>query len=213
MSEHPLPGPTSAAPTGYRDQPPVNGLAIAALVVAFFSGLVGLILGIVAHRQIRRDGTRGSGLAVAAIVIGAVRLLVEIPLGIILAIGLFTGSSDVSVGGSASAAPEADQFAPGTCAGSDDAGSLQTVGCGEPHSAEVVGTAVGDLTTDAGTAAAAAECGRQVDQLAIAGPDLPAHTDEAIPLGDNPSTTAACLVLFAGTVTGSVVDGTLAAAS
>ena len=201
MSEHPLPGPTSAAPTGYRDQPPVNGLAIAALVVAFFSGLVGLILGIVAHRQIRRDGTRGSGLAVAAIVIGAVRLLVEIPLGVILAIGLFTGSSDVSVGGSASAAPEADQFAPGTCAGSDDAGSLQTVGCGEPHSA------------DAGTAAAAAECGRQVDQLAIAGPDLPAHTDEAIPLGDNPSTTVACLVLFAGKVTGSVVDGTLAAAS
>lgn len=212
MSEYPLPGPTSGAPTDYRDRPPVNGLAIAALVVAFFSGLVGLILGIVAHRQIRRDGTRGSGMAVAAIVIGALRLLVEIPLGIILAIGLFTGSSDVSVGGSASPAPEADPFAPGTCAGSDDAGSLQTVGCGDPHSAEIVGTTVGDLTTDAGTAAAAAECSQQVDQLAIAGPDLPAHTEQAIPLGDSPSTTAACVVLFGESVTGSVVDGTLAAA-
>ncbi|WP_168203701.1 DUF4190 domain-containing protein [Humibacter ginsenosidimutans] len=47
-----------------------NGLAIAALIVVFFSSVVGLILGHVALSQIKRTGQPGHGLALAAVIIG-----------------------------------------------------------------------------------------------------------------------------------------------
>lgn len=54
-----------AAPLGET-----NGLAIAALIVVFFNGLVGAILGHVALGQLTRRNQRGRGLALAAIIIG-----------------------------------------------------------------------------------------------------------------------------------------------
>lgn len=54
-----------AAPLGET-----NGLAIAALIVVFFNGLVGAILGHVALGQLSRRNQRGRGLALAAIIIG-----------------------------------------------------------------------------------------------------------------------------------------------
>ncbi|WP_265520196.1 DUF4190 domain-containing protein [Oerskovia flava] len=62
----------------YSSLPRTNGMAIAAMVTSLagflcigFSGLVGLVLGIVALGQIRRDGTRGKGMAITGIVVGA----------------------------------------------------------------------------------------------------------------------------------------------
>ncbi len=48
---------------------PTNGLAIAALVVAFVFAPAGLVMGIVAKNQIAQTGEQGDGLATAAIVV------------------------------------------------------------------------------------------------------------------------------------------------
>ncbi|MGC5165816.1 DUF4190 domain-containing protein [Luteimicrobium sp. DT211] len=70
-------------PYGYAPSYPgpqrKNGLAIASMWTSIGSiltcglaGIVGLILGIVALGQIKRDGTAGRGMAIAGIVVGAV---------------------------------------------------------------------------------------------------------------------------------------------
>ncbi|HEV7872195.1 MAG: conserved rane protein of unknown function [Modestobacter sp.] len=51
---------------------PTNTLAILALVLAFVFAPAGLVLGIVARRQIRQTGEEGDGLALAGIIIGAI---------------------------------------------------------------------------------------------------------------------------------------------
>jgi len=190
----------------------MSGLAIAALVVAFFSGLAGLIIGIVARRQIRRDGTRGDGLAVAAIVIGAVRLVVEVPLAILLVAGLSTGTDDVSVGTVVESVPAAGPFAPGTCAASvaGTGGGASTVDCSVPHVLEVVGTYTGELGSDAATE----ECRRQVADHAADVPEIPAYRADAIPLRLDSPDTSACVIIFTdGDVSGSVLDGSVVPAS
>jgi hypothetical protein len=71
------PPPVWGGPYGaYPRQAPVNGVAIAALVlgVLCFVPAVGLVLGLVALRQIRRKGERGKGLAVAGSVLSSVGL-------------------------------------------------------------------------------------------------------------------------------------------
>ncbi|MFB9464297.1 DUF4190 domain-containing protein [Streptomyces cinereospinus] len=57
--------------------PPVNGVAIAALVLGIlcFLPAVGLVLGLIALRQIRRRGERGKGMAVAGAALSAVGLV------------------------------------------------------------------------------------------------------------------------------------------
>ncbi|MCR6688339.1 DUF4190 domain-containing protein [Cellulomonas sp.] len=68
---------------GYAASPPNDGMAIASFVVSLVgliatSGLLsplGLILGIVAQRRIRRSGAGGRGFALAAVVIGAIGTL------------------------------------------------------------------------------------------------------------------------------------------
>ncbi|MYR44364.1 DUF4190 domain-containing protein [Streptomyces sp. SID5910] len=71
------PQPVWGGPYGaYPRQAPVNGVAIAAFVlgVLCFVPAVGLVLGLVALRQIRRKGERGKGLAVAGSVLSSVGL-------------------------------------------------------------------------------------------------------------------------------------------
>ncbi|MEU0742126.1 DUF4190 domain-containing protein [Streptomyces sp. NPDC006134] len=60
----------------YAAQAPVNGVAIAALVLGLlcFLPAVGLVLGLVALRQIKRKGQRGKGFAVAGSVLSALGL-------------------------------------------------------------------------------------------------------------------------------------------
>ncbi|GGX40094.1 DUF4190 domain-containing protein [Streptomyces fructofermentans] len=81
----PPPGPYGYRPWGngyspYTSPAPVNGLAIAALVLGIlcFLPLVGLVLGVVALAQIRKRGERGKGMAVAGAVLsgaGAILLV------------------------------------------------------------------------------------------------------------------------------------------
>ena len=47
-------------------------MAILSLVLAFVFAPAGLVLGIVARRQIRQTGEEGDGLALAGIIIGAI---------------------------------------------------------------------------------------------------------------------------------------------
>jgi hypothetical protein len=59
-------------PPGYGYPRPTNTLAILSLVMAFVFSPVGLVLGIVARRQIRQTGEQGDGLALAGIIIGGI---------------------------------------------------------------------------------------------------------------------------------------------
>jgi hypothetical protein len=51
---------------------PTNTMAILALVMAFVFAPAGLILGIVARKQIRQTGEDGDGLALAGIIVGGI---------------------------------------------------------------------------------------------------------------------------------------------
>ncbi|GGK53982.1 DUF4190 domain-containing protein [Streptomyces flaveus] len=96
--QYPPPGPYGAppgqgqgpAPYGYQSwgqgypphspypppapPPPVNGFAIAALVLGIlcFLPLIGLILGLIALAQIRRKGERGKGMAIAGMILSGI---------------------------------------------------------------------------------------------------------------------------------------------
>jgi hypothetical protein len=52
-----------------------NGMAIAALISAFFIGLLGIILGAVSLGQIKKGNGGGKGLAIAGIVVGALQMV------------------------------------------------------------------------------------------------------------------------------------------
>jgi Domain of unknown function (DUF4190) len=78
---YPQPGHPQAGypPPGYGapGYPPVyvrptNTMAILALVMAFVFAPAGLILGIVARKQIRETGEDGDGLALAGIIVGGI---------------------------------------------------------------------------------------------------------------------------------------------
>ena len=69
------PSPYGGDPWGGQPKPGTNPWAIAALVSAFFIGLLGVILGLVAKSQIKKTGQGGNGLATAGIVIGALNML------------------------------------------------------------------------------------------------------------------------------------------
>jgi hypothetical protein len=72
--------PGYGPPTGYGPPPgyplpygrPTNTLAILALVLAFVFAPAGLILGIVARKQIRQTGEDGDGLALAGTIVGGI---------------------------------------------------------------------------------------------------------------------------------------------
>jgi hypothetical protein len=66
--------PGYGPPPGYAPQwpRPTNTMAILALVMAFVFAPAGLILGVVARRQIRQTGEQGEGLALAGIIIGGI---------------------------------------------------------------------------------------------------------------------------------------------
>jgi hypothetical protein len=85
-----------AAPQGYG-QPQsqkTNLLAILALVGAFVFPLAGLILGIIALKQIKQTGEQGRGLALAGVIISAVYIVAVIIIMIVtFALAASVGSS------------------------------------------------------------------------------------------------------------------------
>lgn len=68
------PAPGYGPPAGYAPQyaRPTNTMAILALVLAFVFAPAGLVLGIIARKQIARTGEEGSGLALAGIIVGGI---------------------------------------------------------------------------------------------------------------------------------------------
>ena len=75
----------------YAAPPPASGTAVAALVLAFFFPIVGLILGYVAKNEIRNSGGTkgGDGMATAAIALGWIFTAI----GVIWIIVVAAGSS------------------------------------------------------------------------------------------------------------------------
>ncbi|MCV2490708.1 DUF4190 domain-containing protein [Geodermatophilus sp. YIM 151500] len=68
-------------PPGYADpaygypgpwRRPTNTKAILALVMAFVFAPVGLVLGVMARKEIRRTGEEGAGLALAGVIVGGI---------------------------------------------------------------------------------------------------------------------------------------------
>ena len=66
--------PGYGPPPGYAPQwaRPTNTMAILSLVLAFVFAPAGLVLGILARKQIRRTGEQGDGLALAGIIVGGI---------------------------------------------------------------------------------------------------------------------------------------------
>jgi hypothetical protein len=101
----PQPAPGTPGYTGYGYPPPgmapyyypgypakrTNGLAIAALVCGicgflyFIPAILGIVFGIIAVRQTKRDGTDGRGMAIAGIVTGTLWLALLALIVLILA--------------------------------------------------------------------------------------------------------------------------------
>ncbi|MEV6120903.1 DUF4190 domain-containing protein [Streptomyces sp. NPDC052077] len=158
MSTPPPPGPhghypqgSPAAPWGHPYGPPpppeapVNGVAIAALVLGIlcFLPAVGLVLGIIALRQIGRRGERGKGLAVAGSVLSGVGIgLWAIALATGGAADFWEGFREVA--GDRSGTPFT--LSKGDCYNSPggsvegEIDEVDEVPCDSPHDAEVVGS-------------------------------------------------------------------------
>jgi hypothetical protein len=70
---YPPPGYTTPGypPSGFY-RPPTNTLAVLALVFAFVIAPAGIVLGVMARKQIRQTGEEGDGLALAGIIVGSI---------------------------------------------------------------------------------------------------------------------------------------------
>lgn len=95
--QHSQPHSGWGQPGGYGPPPPrgTNTMAILSLVFAFIFAPAGIVMGVIAKRQIRERHEGGSGLATAGIVIGAVSVLLGVLLFVLVVVGtaLSTGST------------------------------------------------------------------------------------------------------------------------
>lgn len=78
--------------------PRTNTLAVVALIVAFFGGFIGSIIGFVALKEIRRTGEGGTGLAKAAIIIGFAFTAFNVIVGIIFFVSIMGQSGSTYTG-------------------------------------------------------------------------------------------------------------------
>ncbi|WP_236240136.1 DUF4190 domain-containing protein [Streptomyces sp. CC228A] len=129
--------------------PPTSGLAVASLVTGVVCCVppLGLVLGLLALRGIRRTGRRGRGMAVAGIALSSVSTLL---VSVALAVGPSVGGLPALVdelrhGGDGSASVHRlergicfDQ--PGGASEEQEVAAITEVPCDEPHDAEVTGT-------------------------------------------------------------------------
>ena len=82
------PGQQPSPQTGHAPMPPTNTMAILALVFAFAFAPLGVVFGIMGHRQIDRTGEGGRGLATAGLVLGIIFTVIVV-LYIVLVIAAF----------------------------------------------------------------------------------------------------------------------------
>ncbi|MFC4053919.1 DUF4190 domain-containing protein [Actinomadura syzygii] len=144
----PMPGGPGGG-SGYGPPPPshgapasekTSGLAIAAFVTGLLGcfGIVGLVLGFVALRNISRTGAKGRGLAIAGIVLSCLWLVGGI------AIYALRGDDSSTTGGKSPTTSatkpktvDAKKMKAGDCI-NDDQGSSNTTATGEPVEVESV---------------------------------------------------------------------------
>jgi hypothetical protein len=88
-------GPPGYPPAGWGR--PTNTVAILALVMAFVFAPAGLVLGIVARKQIRQTGEDGDGLALAGIIVGGVVTALFVLMFVFLILA-FSAASSYSFG-------------------------------------------------------------------------------------------------------------------
>ncbi|MFF7451912.1 MULTISPECIES: DUF4190 domain-containing protein [unclassified Streptomyces] len=135
------PGPWGYGYGGYAQPVPVNGLAIAALVlgVLCFLPAVGLVLGLVALSQIRKRGERGKGMAVAGAVLSSVGLVLwTLSLTTGAAADFWDGFKDAAKGeGSAYSLKKGDCFDSGTGSLTGETYDVDEVPCAKAHHGEV----------------------------------------------------------------------------
>ena len=81
----------TAAPV-YVSVPPTNGMAIAALVLAFVFFPLGIVLGHLARGQIKRSGEGGRGLATAALILGYLQAAVIVAMFGVVAVLVALGA-------------------------------------------------------------------------------------------------------------------------
>jgi Domain of unknown function (DUF4190) len=160
MADRPTPAPTHQSPDWVPPRPPerptLNRFAVASLVLSVFGGVLGIVCGIIALRQIRRTGQRGRALAVDGIGASVMVLLV------VLGVAAWQGIAGV------------DRVDPlyvsaGDCLNGvrdPDADRLLRVSCDRPHDAEVFATF--DLQTDVADLDSYAEraCAGELDRYA-----------------------------------------------
>lgn len=139
------PAPPHALPAAPQ-RPPLNGLAVAALVTGLLCmvPVVGVVLGVIALVQIKRTGARGKGMAVTGLVLSAV--------GTLLCTLVLVGGAGAFVKGFKEGAREgardggAFSLRRGECFDTPGGGlqapaaDMDTVPCAQRHTAEVVGT-------------------------------------------------------------------------
>jgi hypothetical protein len=93
-------GPPGYAPQGYPPAAwgrPTNTVAILALVMAFVFAPAGVVLGIIARKQIRRTGEDGAGLALAGIIVGGIATALFVLMFVALIVA-FSAASSYSYG-------------------------------------------------------------------------------------------------------------------
>ncbi|WP_331489872.1 DUF4190 domain-containing protein [Streptomyces sp. Go40/10] len=124
----------------YNHPAPVNGLAIASLVLGLLCFLpgVGLVLGLVALRQIRRRGERGTGLAVGGAVLSGVGLALW---ALLIATGgaaaMWHGFKEGAREGATISLAEGECFDAPDGALTGDTYDVDTVSCAGAHDGEV----------------------------------------------------------------------------
>ena len=79
-------------PTYQTAQPATNGVAIAALIFAFFFNLVGLILGCVGLSKSKELNGAGRGMSIAAIVISIISMVIGLIVSIIYIAAIAAGA-------------------------------------------------------------------------------------------------------------------------
>jgi hypothetical protein len=91
---YPPPGygyPSQGYPGPWRR--PTNGLAIGALVASLVFAPVGIVLGVMARKQIRQTGEEGDGLALAGIIIGSIVSAIYVLMILVMVIAFSAATS------------------------------------------------------------------------------------------------------------------------
>ncbi|WP_234373240.1 DUF4190 domain-containing protein [Streptomyces sp. H-KF8] len=127
-------------PYGFRPPPPTNGLAIASLVfgLLWIVPFLGLVLGLVALRQIRRRGEQGRGMAIGGAVMSAAGIVAWVGMVLSGAAADFWDDLRVTRGNEISTLEKGECFdSPGGLVGR--ASVAERVPCAGEHDGEVFG--------------------------------------------------------------------------